>query len=126
MLIGGMVTGRGYIYRPGPEITRGYISGRPGPKYYFPNQFFALIPNFLSGGPYLSGNDSFIKSSRKIDENLNLNSPDPSEQKKIFSFFSIFYDFRWFSLIFNFFSVFRYISLYFIIFSIYLIYFRYI
>ena len=25
MLIGAMVTGRGYIYRPGPEITRGYI-----------------------------------------------------------------------------------------------------
>ena len=48
--IGAMVTGRGYGYRPGPEITRGYISGRPGPKYYFPNQFFALIPNFLSGG----------------------------------------------------------------------------
>ena len=71
-----MVTGSG------PEITRGYISGRPGPKYYFYNQLFALIPNFLSRGPYLPGNDSFIKSSRKIDENLNLNSPDPSEQKK--------------------------------------------
>ena len=77
MLIGAMVTGRGYIYRPGPEITRGYISGRPGPKYYFPNQFFALIPNFLSGGPYLSGNDSFIKSSSKNYENLNLDSYDP-------------------------------------------------
>ena len=33
--IGAMVTGRGYDYRPGPEITRGYISGRPWPKYYF-------------------------------------------------------------------------------------------
>ena len=105
-----MVTGSG------PEITRGYISGRPGPKYYFYNQFFALIPNFLSGSPYLPGNDSFIKSSRKIHETLNLNSPDSSEQKKIFSFFSIFYDFRWFSLIF---SIFRYISLYFNIFSLY-------
>merc|ERR1711893_316971 len=91
MLIGGMVTGRGYGYRPGPEITQGYISSRPGPKYYFPNQFFALITNFLSGGPYLSGNDSFIKSSSKNYENLNLNSYDPSEQKRIFSFFSIFY-----------------------------------
>ena len=90
-----MVTGRGYGYRPGPEITRGYISIISGAKHDFYNQFFALIPNFLSGGPYLSGNDSFIKSSRKILETLNLNSPDSSEQKKIFSFFRCdFYDFR--------------------------------
>ena len=66
--IGAMVTGRGYGYRPGPEITRGYISIISGAKHDFYNQFFALIPNFLSGGPYLSGNDSFIKSSRKIHE----------------------------------------------------------
>ena len=86
-----MVTGSG------PEITRGYISGRAGFKYYFYNQFFALIPNFLSGRSYLSGNDRFIKSSSKIHENLNLNSPDPSEQKKEKSmFFDLFYIFSFF------------------------------
>ena len=80
-----MVTGSS----PGRRISGpGFISGA---KHDFYNQFLALIPNFLSGGPYLSGNDSFIKSSRKIDENLNLNSYDPSEQQRIFSFFAIFY-----------------------------------
>ena len=92
-----MVTGSG------PEITRGYISGRPGPKYYFPNQFFALIPNFLSGGPYLSGNDSFIKSSPKIHETLNLNSHGSSEQKKMCFILSYFlYMFHFFSYFFIF------------------------
>ena len=106
--IGAMVTGRGYGYRPGPEITRGYISGRPGPKYYFPNQFFALIPNFLSGRSYLSGNQCFIKSSSKIDENLNLNSHGPSEQKKICSFFHIFYTFSMFFRFVHIFTIFLY------------------
>ena len=63
-----MVTGSG------PEITRGYTSIISGAKHDFYNQFFALIPNFLSGGSYLSGNDSFIKSSSKKYENLNLDS----------------------------------------------------
>ena len=76
--------------QPGPEITRGYILIISGAKHDFSNQFFALISNFLSGGPYLSGNDSFIKSSSKIHENLNLNSYDPSAQKRIFSFFADF------------------------------------
>ena len=88
-----MVTGRGYGYRPGLEITRGYISIISGAKHDFLYQFFALIPNFLSGGPYLSGNDSFIKSSRKIHETLNLNSHGSSEQKKICSFFFHFFHF---------------------------------
>ena len=51
-----------------PEITQGYISGQPGPKYYFYNQFFALIPNFLAGRSYLSGNDSFLFLFPKIHE----------------------------------------------------------
>ena len=62
-----------------------------GAKHDFLYRFFALISNFLSGGPYLPGNDSFIKSSSKIHENLNLSSPDPSEQKRKNRFFSIFY-----------------------------------
>ena len=81
---GAIVTGSG------PEITRGYNLIISGAKHDFYNQFFALISNFLSGGPYLSGNDSFIKSSSIIDENLNLNSHGSSEQK-FFSFFPIFY-----------------------------------
>ena len=81
-------------YRPGPAGAiftgsgPGFVSGA---KYDFPIQFFMLIPNFLAGRSYLSGNDSFIKSSSKNYENLNLSSPDPSEQKRIFSFFAIFY-----------------------------------
>ena len=73
-------------YRSGPARAiftgsgPGFVSGA---KYDVPIQFFMPIPNFLAGGSYLPGNDSFIKSSRKFDENLNLNSPDPSEQKKI-------------------------------------------
>ena len=50
-----MVTGRGYRYRPGLEITRGYIFIISGARHDFLYQFFALIPNFLSGGPYLPG-----------------------------------------------------------------------
>ena len=42
-----MVTGRGYGYRPGPEITRGYISIISGAaRHDFLYQFFALIPIF--------------------------------------------------------------------------------
>ena len=81
-------------YQPGPAgaIFTGSGPGCiSGAKHDFLYQFFALISNFLSGSPYLSGNDSFIKSSQKIHENLNLNSPDSSEQKKICSFFSNFY-----------------------------------
>ena len=72
-----MVTGRGYGYRPGPEITRGYISIISGAKHDFLYQFFMLISNFLAGRSYLPGNDSFIKSSSKNYENLNLSSHDP-------------------------------------------------
>ena len=41
-----MVTGRGYVYRPGPEITRGYISIISGAKHDFLYRFFMLFPNF--------------------------------------------------------------------------------
>ena len=55
-----MVTGRGYIYRPGPEITQGYISIIFGVKYDFRYWLFMLIPNFLSGRSYLAGNECFF------------------------------------------------------------------
>ena len=87
--IGAMVTGRGYGYRHGPEITRGYISIISGAKHDFLYQLFMLIPNFLSGRSYLSGNQCFIESSSKINEAWNLNSHGPSEHKNIFSFFHI-------------------------------------
>ena len=99
---GAIVTGSG----PGLRFSGpGFISGA---KHDFLYQFFALIPIFLSGGPYLSGNDSFIKSSSKIHENLNLNSHGSSEQKKIFSFFHIFYTFSMFFRFFHIFTIFLY------------------
>ena len=64
------------------EIAWGYISIISGAKHDFLYQLFALIPNFSSRGPYLPGNDSFIKSSSKIHETENLTSPDSSEQKR--------------------------------------------
>ena len=52
----------------------GFISGA---KHDFLYRFFALITIFLARRLYLPGNDSFIKSSSKNYENLNLDSYDP-------------------------------------------------
>ena len=96
LLAAGSHRNRGYITArtrpgPGPEITRGYILIISGVWHDFLDRFFALISNFLSGGSYLPGNDCFEKSSSKNYENLNLSSPDRSEQKRKNRFFSIFY-----------------------------------
>ena len=79
-----------------------------GAKHDCLYQFFMLIPNLQVRGSYLSGNDSFIKSSSKIHENLNLNSYGPSLQKKIFSFFHIFYTFSMFFRFVHIFTIFLY------------------
>ena len=99
---GAIVTGSG----PGRRISGpGFISGA---KHDFLYRIFMLIPNFQVRGSYLSGNDSFIKSSSKNYENLNLNSHGPSEQKNFFSLFHIFYTFSMFFRFFHIFTIFLY------------------
>merc|ERR1711953_1400012 len=110
-----------------PAGAMGYRfqSGRPGPVLYFsgPGKVPGhdrpkILHNFHVYVFYIIFfYDFFFIFFLNLAETSDLASPYPSEQKKIFSFFQIFYDFHLFSY---FFSIVRFISLYFAIFSIYL------